>query len=98
MDRIKRSLKTVRTHSARADQASIPYRVYLKISCLEMERARLGKEKDSAAQRVQCIESRFREIEAEKNELLSKPGMRQPAENVHSRRSADGLAGFKFKY
>ena len=98
MERIKRSLETVRMHSARAGTASIPYRAYLKISFLEMERARLGKEKDSAAQRVQCIESRFREIEAEKNELLSKPGMQQSAENVHSRRSVDGLAGFKFKY
>lgn len=99
MGRIKRSLKTIRTHSAQANPLSIPYRAYLKISCLEMEKARLGREKDSAAERVQYIESRFREIEAEKTELLSKPGMlHQHPENVHSRRRADGPAGFKFRY
>ncbi|MBI4473653.1 MAG: hypothetical protein HY646_13380 [Acidobacteria bacterium] len=98
MGRIKRSLKTVRTHSARSNPLSIPYRAYLKISCLEMEKARLGKEKDSAVERVQYIDSRFREIEAEKRELLDKPGMHEPAGNVHSRRRVDGPAGFKFRY
>ncbi len=98
MGRIKRGVRTIRTHSAQANALSIPYRAFLKISCLEMEKTRLGKEKDSAMERVQYIESRFREIDAEKKDLLSKPGMQEPAGHAQARRSAAGPSGFKFRY
>ncbi len=38
----------------------------MKLSCLEMEKFRLGKEKNSALNRVKNIDARFRNIEAEK--------------------------------
>ncbi len=98
MGRIKRTPRTIRTHSGRANPLSIPYRAYLKISCLEMEKTRLGKEKDSAIERVQYIESRFREIEDEKRDLLGRCGVKQGAKPDHSRRSTPGPAGFTIKY
>ena len=42
----------------------------MRIGALEMERCRRGKEKESAVIRVQNIDARFLEIEAEKAELL----------------------------
>jgi len=69
--KILRSLQDVRTLSGKVDKASNPYMGYMKVSCLEMEKFRRGKERESALQRVRNIEDRFREIEAEKAEILA---------------------------
>ena len=72
-----RGLQNIRSHSGRADQVSEPYRVYLRIGCLEMEKARRGKEKESAMLRVKAIDDRFLDIEAEKAELLKELELRK---------------------
>lgn len=43
---------------------------YLKVSCLEMERVRLTKEKETATKRILKIENRLAQIDAEKETLL----------------------------
>lgn len=68
--KILRNLQDVRTLSGMMDKASNPYMGYMKVSCLEMEKFRRGKERESALQRVRNIEARFREIEAEKARIL----------------------------
>ena len=67
----RRGVQDIRTLSGQADQRFLPYKAFLRISCLEMERARRGKERDSALRRVSSIEARFEEIDAEKAALLS---------------------------
>ncbi len=42
----------------------------MQITCLEMEKARKGREKASALQRVETLDGRLRDIEAEKASLL----------------------------
>jgi len=69
----KRNLKGVqdiRTHSGRVDEAHQPYKAFMKIASLEMEKARRGKERESAMHRVKTIDERFKEIEAEKAAML----------------------------
>jgi hypothetical protein len=66
----RKRLCDLRTLSGRADQASLPYRAYMKITCLEMEKARRGRERASASQRVADIDARLKEVEAEKAALL----------------------------
>jgi hypothetical protein len=65
-----RGLNQIRTLSGRADQLSLPYRSYMQISCLEMERARRNTERRSASQRIALIDTRIEEIEKSKQELL----------------------------
>ena len=65
-----RGLQNIRSRSGMADQTTEPYRAFLRIGALEMEKARRGKERESAMLRVKAIDERFREIEAEKAELL----------------------------
>lgn len=65
-----RGLNNIRTLSGRVDQLSLPYRSYMQITCLEMERARRGMERRSASQRVALIDARIVEIEKAKLELL----------------------------
>jgi hypothetical protein len=70
-----RGLANIRTRSGTRDQVSEPYKAFLRIGSLEMEKARRGKEKESALNRVHNIDARFREIDAEKSELLEAIGI-----------------------
>ena len=103
--RTVRGVHDIRTYSGKVDIFHEPYRAFMQISALEMEKARRGQERESAVQRVRQIDARFREIEKEKAYLLKGLGgiktirtlstvENQPlhASGVHEMR------GFKIKY
>lgn len=99
-----RGLNQIRTLSGRADQFSLPYRSYMQITCLEMERARRNMERKSASQRIALIDARIEEIEKTKQDLLqtvATSGEKAPARVPGSglqpapRRST---GGFKIRY
>jgi hypothetical protein len=75
---------------------------YMSISCLEMERARREKERQSALTRIQNIEQRIREIEAEKDLLLKGVGERAKTDlqkaSTPKQQSAQCKSGFRIKY
>ena len=99
-----KGLTNIRTLSGRVDQVSLPYRSYMQITCLEMEKARRDMERKSASQRIATIDARLDEIEKAKQDLFQAvaargqgmperlPGLElKPA----PRRSA---GGFKIRY
>ena len=90
-----RGLQDIRTISGKVDMVSEPYRAYMKITCLEMEKARRGKERESAMGRVKKIDARFEDIETEKTALL-KTLEKSDKPNRATNRNNDG--GFKIKY
>ena len=100
-----KGLNQIRTLSGRVDQLSLPYRSYMQITCLEMERARRNMERKSAGQRIALIDARIEEIERAKLELLqavaaggeAAPPARLPGLEVKlaPRRST---GGFKIRY
>ena len=99
-----KGLTNIRTLSGRVDQLSLPYRSYMQITCLEMEKARRGMERKSAAARVALIDTRIGQIEKAKQELLqavATSGQGVPARlpglelKPTPRRSA---GGFKIRY
>lgn len=65
-----RTLPDVPTHSGMVDQTFIPHKAYMKLASLEMEKARRGKERGSATHRIEVIDQRLEEVEAEKDVLL----------------------------
>ena len=67
-----RSLKDIKTHAGSVGQTFHPHKAFMKISCLEMERAHRIKEKESARLRIQAINNRLNEIDMEKNILLDR--------------------------
>jgi hypothetical protein len=99
-----KGLNNIRTLSGRVDRLSLPYRSYMQITCLEMERARRGMERKSASLRIALIDARIDQIEKAKLELLQAvatpeggtPG-RLPGLDLKPapRRSA---GGFKIRY
>jgi uncharacterized protein involved in exopolysaccharide biosynthesis len=66
----RKTLRDIRTFSGKVDRIANPYMAYMQITCLEMEKARKGREKASALQRVENLDGRLRDIEAEKATLL----------------------------
>jgi hypothetical protein len=100
----RRGLQEIRTFSGRVDQASIPYRAYLKISCLEMEKVRKGREKHAALGRLKNINARFREIEAEKDRLFKALGERNAGKSIDALEiepkpaPCKNTGGFKLRY
>ena len=100
-----RGVQDIRTHAGKVDTFSEPYRVYMKITTLEMEKARRAKERESAMQRVRKIDVRFQEIEAEKNKLLqgldhADAGRNLSSEREHLLKTSDlrSTANFTIKY
>jgi hypothetical protein len=99
-----KGVNNIRTLSGRADQVSLPYRIYMQVTCLEMERTRRDKERQSASQRIMEIDARLKEIDQAKQELLqavSTKGKGLPARlpglelKPTIRR---GASGFKIRY
>ena len=104
--RIMRGVEDIRTRSGSADEGAIPYKAYMKLSILEMEKFRRGKEKTSALERVHHIDQRFRDIEAERQKIITAlevmgirrrrlPGLEAPSRTA-APRTATGP--FKIKY
>jgi hypothetical protein len=99
-----RGLANIRTRSGTRDQVSEPYQAFLRIGSLEMEKARRGKEKESALNRVQNIDARFLEIDAEKSELLEAIGITATGDahanpaNGPKRAPVQKKGGFKINY
>lgn len=65
-----RGVKDIKTNLDRADQVVEPYKGYLRLGALEMERTRKLKERDNLRQRMEVIEERCRQLDAEKAMLL----------------------------
>lgn len=94
-----RGLQDLRTLSGNVDMVHEPYRAYMRISCLEMEKARRGKERESAMHRVKNIDARFKEIDAERDRLLQQLGERNCANPVKAKPlHRRGTGGFKIRY
>ena len=70
----RRGLQDIRTISGRVGKAALPYMAYLRISHIELEKARRSRESESASQRMRAIAARLEEIEAEKAALLQALG------------------------
>lgn len=100
-------LRDLRTQSGRVDRAHVPYMAYMKISCLEMEKARRATERQSAQRRIDSIDARVAELDAEKDALLVRLGERavdgsprpcSAANNDEQSAGAPTNDGFKIRY
>lgn len=100
----RRTLRDIRTLAGRVDRIATPYMAYMQITCLEMEKARKGRERAGAIQRVEIIDARLRDIEAEKAVLVHALAGREAAPapalpDAEGRRPPRrGAGGLKLRY
>ena len=98
MTRPRRSLQNIRTLTGRVKKATLPHEAYLRISHIEMEKARKTQESEKARQLVADIAARLREIEAEKDDLLRAVGERELEAGPNRAEPAKKSGGFKVRY
>jgi len=70
MAAIRRGLRDIRTLAGRVGKVSTPHNAFMRISHIELEKARRSREKEAATQLIADIDERIQEIEAEKTDIL----------------------------
>jgi len=101
--RVQRGLANLRTLAGLADRQSQSYKAYLRVSFLELERARHVQEILTAQRRLAFLVARCRAIDAEKSELLAGSGMapqssRSPETLRAGRPGQSAKRGFRLAY
>jgi hypothetical protein len=92
-----RGLQDIRTITGRVRKATLPHEAYLRISHIEMEKARKTVESEKARQLMADIAARLEEIEAEKTALLQSVGERG-GNSLPRTGPPRSTGGFKIKY
>jgi len=69
-NKLVRGVQNIKTLSGRVDVDSAPYKAYMKLSILEMEKCRKNIERRSSLEKLRTIDLRFQEIEIEKQRTL----------------------------
>lgn len=107
-----RGLANIRTLAGKVNQTFSPYRAYMQITCLEMEKSRRLEEHRAASERIAALDARLEDIERQKQSLeqtLQEAGARSVSQPMGSRettRTADrrpsppraSRVGLKLKY
>ena len=91
--RIIRSVKDIRTRSGAPDQVLVPYKAYMAITALEMEKFRRETERDTLMMRLNNVHARLQKVEIEKASLLQRLGKEGPARPSGGRSSLPGQSG-----
>jgi len=94
----RRGLQDIRTLTGRVRKATLPHEAYLRISHIEMEKARKTVESDKARQMMTDIAARLQEIETEKNALLQAMGERGGDPTLERTGPPKSTGGFKIRY
>ena len=96
-------MRDIKTISGKVDRIANPYMAYMQITCLEMEKVRKEREKDSALKRLQDLDARLHEIERDKASLLralaERGAARAATASPGGRPAFNGsVAGLKLRY
>lgn len=94
----RRGLQDIRTITGRVRKATLPHEAYLRISHIEMEKARKTVESEKARQLMADISNRLQEIEAEKEALLQSMGDKGGNARLVQQGPSRSRGGFKIKY
>lgn len=106
--RIIRGVKDIRTRSGTPDQVIVPYKAYMAITALEMEKFRRETERDNLILRLNNVNDRLQTVESEKAALLQRLGKEtgggpcrraiKSSRPMTERPGAGAGGGFKFQY
>jgi len=101
--RVIRGVRDIRTRFGTPDQTVVPYKAYMVITALEMEKFRRETERQRLTSNLSNINARLETIEAEKTALVKRLGKetkRKPSgRGTTSRPGSEGsVGGFKLQY
>ncbi|MBU4487150.1 MAG: hypothetical protein KKD38_09515 [Candidatus Delongbacteria bacterium] len=90
-------LNNIKTCSQINNTATDKYKKYMQIGCLEMEKARRQKVKESAVAQLKKINERISELDFKINDCL-KCIENKEMDNLGKKQSTDNSGGFKIRY
>ena len=94
----RRGIQDIRTLTGKVRKVTIPHEAYLRISHIEMEKARKTMESEKARQLMADIAARLAEIEAEKAGLLQSLAEGGGKTTLGRTGPPRHTGGFKIKY
>ena len=94
----RRGLQDIRTLTGKVRKTTLPHEAYLRISHIEMEKARKLQESEKARQLMADIAARLREIEMEKEALLQAMKERAGGDLRKQPGPPKRSGGFKIRY
>jgi len=68
----RKDMNDIKTHAGTVDQTFLPHKAFMRISCLEMEKAHRIREMESSRQRIEAVKKRLKEIETETDALMNR--------------------------
>ena len=99
--RSRKGLQSIMTHADRSIRAIRPHRAFMRVSAIELEKARRQTERIALVQRMREIDQRCRDLDSEKNQLLllmgerqagveeQSPGTKADAKGLHNKNRSD---------
>ena len=68
----RKDMNDIKTHAGTVDQTFLPHKAFMRISCLEMEKAHRIREMESSRRRIEAVKKRLKEIETETDALMNR--------------------------
>lgn len=68
----RKGMNEIKTHAGTVGQTFLPHKAFMRISCLEMEKAHRVREMENSHRRIEAIKKRLKEIETEADALMNR--------------------------
>ena len=94
----RKSVNDIKTHAGTVGQTFLPHKAYMRISCLEMEKAHCVREMENARRRIDAIKKRLEEIETETDTLLNRIKADTKENSILSKKTTDKNKGLVLRY
>ncbi len=68
----RKGMNEIKTHAGAVGQTFLPHKAFMRISCLDMEKAHRVREMENSRRRIESIKKRLKEIETETDALMNR--------------------------
>ena len=94
----RKGMNDIKTHAGTVDQTFLPHKAFMRISCLEMEKAHRIKEMESSRRRIETVKKRLKEIETETDALMNRIKADTKESSIVSKKTTDNSKGLVLRY
>ena len=94
----RKSVNDIKTHAGTVGQTFLPHKAFMRISCLEMEKAHCIKEMENSRRRIEAIKKRLEEIETETDALMNRIKADTKESSIVSKKTTDKNKGLVLRY
>jgi len=94
----RKGMNDIKTHAGTVNQTFLPHKAFMRISCLEMEKAHRIKEMESSRRRIEAVKKRLKEIEIETDILMNRIKADTKEGGILSKKTTDKNKGLVLRY